>query len=393
MLALGLLLYAVASCGKESLSSREEKIPLCCTVSSADPVTKGVDSGVTTTSLQASGAGFGLFAWRTDAGSYFNGDQLYLDNEHFIYDDSEGVFRASSPVFWPLGSWLSFFAYAPYTADLSSAPLEYPSSDYAGGLPRFTYTPAANPAEQMDLVISAPVLDRSVSEGTVPLTFYHPLTKVSFQARWTSSDPEKIDKMIECMYVIRIKSITLNNILGENSLTYTRNGFNWDAPTGAALASLATASYTLSMANGCLATPDMPDTEVPMGSSYGSGFALDPESVLYLLPQALTPGASLDVVYGLYGQNGLQSGDDIAYSVAIGNLPTYVWPAGSELCYRLSIDIAGVVIADPVFCFIGNAGSFLTPGTVVTDGSNAGSFLTTTTVAPAGSNAGSFTAQ
>ena len=382
-----LALILLAGCSKADRMPERSGVPVALSVDLTD--TKG-QAGTTTSSLQTSG--IGIFAWRTNEGTYFNGEEPYLENQTFSYDGATSTWK-SADVFWPLGSWLSFFAYAPYTADLSSAPLEYPSSDYAGGLPRFTYTPAANPAEQMDLVISAPVLDRSVSEGTVPLTFYHPLTKVSFQARWTSSDPAQIDKMTGNGYSVRIKSLTLNNILGENSLTYTRNGFKWDAPTGAALASLATASYTLSMANGCLATPDMPDTEVPMGSSYGSGFALDPESVLYLLPQALTPGASLDVVYGLYGQNGLQSGDDIAYSVAIGNLPTYVWPAGSELCYRLSIDIAGVVIADPVFCFIGNAGSFLSPGTVVTDGSNPGSFLTTTTVAPAGSNAGSFTAQ
>ena len=382
-----LALILLAGCSKADRMPERSGVPVALQVNLTD--TKG-QAGTTTSSLQTSG--IGIFAWRTNEGTYFNGEEPYLENQPFSYDGATSTWK-SADVFWPLGSWLSFFAYAPYTADLSSAPLEYPSSDYAGGLPRFTYTPAANPAEQMDLVISAPVLDRSVSEGTVPLTFYHPLTKVSFQARWTSSDPAQIDKMTGNGYSVRIKSLTLNNILGENSLTYTRNGFKWDAPTGAALVSLATASYTLSMANGCLATPDMPDTEVPMGSSYGSGFALDPESVLYLLPQALTPGASLDVVYGLYGQNGLQSGDDIAYSVAIGNLPTYVWPAGSELCYRLSIDIAGVVIADPVFVFTGNAGSFLTPGTVVTDGSNPGSFLTTTTVAPAGSNAGSFTAQ
>ena len=382
-----LALILLAGCSKADRMPERSGVPVALQIDLTD--TKG-QAGTTTSSLQTSG--IGIFAWRTNEGTYFNGEEPYLENQPFSYDGATSTWK-SADVFWPLGSWLSFFAYAPYTADLSSAPLEYPSSDYAGGLPRFTYTPAANPAEQMDLVISAPVLDRSVSEGTVPLTFYHPLTKVSFQARWTSSDPAQIDKMTGNGYSVRIKSLTLNNILGENSLTYTRNGFKWDAPTGAALASLATASYTLSMANGCLATPDMPDTEVPMGSSYGSGFALDPESVLYLLPQALTPGASLDIVYGVYKSDGQQSGDDIEYSVAIGNLPTYVWPAGSELCYRLSIDIAGVVIADPVFCFIGNAGSFLTPGTVVTDASNAGSFLTTTTVAPAGSNAGSFTAQ
>ena len=360
-------------------------MPIVC-----QAATKGMTKGLaetTTSSLRTSG--LGLFAWRTNAGTYFDGEEPYLENEEFTYDGASSTWKGSD-VWWPLGSWLSFFAYAPYTADVSSAPLEYPSDDYTSGLPRFTYTPASDPSDQEDLVISAPVLDRSASEGTVPLNFHHVLTKILFQARWTSSDPSQYDRMLENEYYVHIKSLTLNNILGENSLTYLRNGYIWDAPTGATLVSLATSTYTLSIGNGCLAPANTPDTEVPLldpddpstyyaayvtGDEYGNAFALQPESVLYLLPQALTPGATLDVVYGLYNSSGIQMGGNIEHSVTIGNLPTYIWPAGYAITYSLTLDLAGVVIVDAEISFDCNAGTFVSPGDVDFNSSDAGSFL------------------
>lgn len=377
------LLLAASACQKEPVPS---DIPLVCEAD-AGGVTKG-GSSTTTASVQTSG--LGLFAWRTDAGTYFDGREPYLANARFSYDAETGRFHATPAAYWPLGSWLSFFAYAPYTADVSSAPLEYPSDDYTSGLPRFTYTPASDPSDQEDLVISAPVLDRSASEGTVPLNFHHVLTKILFQARWTSSDPSQYDRMLENEYYVHIKSLTLNNILGENSLTYLRNGYIWDAPTGATLVSLATSSYTLSIGNGCLAPANTADTEVPIldpddpstyyaayvtGDEYGNAFALQPESVLYLLPQALTPGATLDVVYGLYNSSGIQMGGNIEHSVTIGNLPTYIWPAGYAITYSLTLDLAGVVIVDAEISFDCNAGTFVSPGDVDFNSSDAGSFL------------------
>lgn len=382
-----LFLALLVSCNKEAGGGPEPQgsaMPIALTAGLAD--TKG-QAETTTLSLQTSG--LGLFAWRTDAGTYFNGEEPYLENQEFSYDGASSTWK-SPDVWWPLGSWLSFFAYAPYQADVSSAPLVYPSEDYSGGLPRFTYTPELEAADQKDLVISAPVLDRSVSEGTVPLNFYHVLTKVLFQARWTSSDPSQYDMMLENEFYVHIKSLTLNNILGENSLTYKRNGYSWDALTGATLASLATSSYTLSMENGCLAPADSPDTEVPLldpddpssyyaayvtGDDYGNNFAIVPESVLYLLPQALTPDATLEVVYGVYEHTGVQSGDDIVREVAIGELPNYIWPAGFELTYSLTLDLAGAVIVDAKITFNCNAGTFVSPGEVDFGSSDAGSFL------------------
>ena len=384
-----LALFLLAGCSKAVSVPDGGAVPVVLSASIDDAAVKGT-AALTTASLQESG--FGLLAWRTDAGTYFNGDELYLENLQFLYDDGASVFRAAEPAWWPLGSWLSFMAYAPYKAGAhisNVSGLLIISSGAPGGMPRLSYTPASDPLEQEDLILSAPVWDRASSEGTVPLNFSHVLTKVFFRARWTA-DASVLEDMDTYQYYVRIKSIELDNILGENALTYTRNGFRWDTPTTLEMASLADASYTLSMAGGTLVAASNASSAIPLldpaspgtyygpyveGDDYGDSFAPSPAAALYLLPQALVPSASVTVTYGYYTADGRQQGSDIVQDAAIGNLPTYVWPAGATIAYNLTLDLSGELIVEPAYEYKAHdAGTFLIPGELEPGASSAGSF-------------------
>lgn len=325
------LLAAGTSCHKAG-PEPDLSAPLVCRVEAAG-VTKG-GSETTTASLQSSG--MGVFAWRTDAGKYFDARERYLDNAQFVY--SAPNFSATPAEYWPLGSWLSFFAYAPYMADVETGDLKFPSDDYvAGDFPRIQYAPSSTVSSQVDLCLSAPVLDRASDEngGVVPLTFTHVLTRVKLQARWTGTDGQ-IAAITSGGMSVRILSISFRNILGSNALTYSRTTYQWDAPTALEMESRATQRYDLSVDNGCFAS-----VALPQSPTYSSSFVVDPAGVLYLLPQALVPTAKIVLTYAIFNSSNVQEGDAVMVEYNIGNLSHYRWPAGHEVTYSITLDLSG----------------------------------------------------
>lgn len=319
---------ALASCRKQE-PVQGGAVPIALEAG-LEESTKAASAGTTTLSLQDEG--IGLFAWNTPMGSYFDGSHLYLNNTRFSY--SSGSYVASA--YWLPGSWLSFFGYAPYMANVSSGALVFPSG-YENGFPTATYTPASNPAQQVDLCLAAPVLDRTSADGTVPLTLSHALTKVLFRARWTG-DAGTVARVADMGYGVRITSITLSNVRGSNTLHYTRDGYYWDSPAASALATYATSSYSLSVANGTLMALNEAEAAIPQTSSWSSSF-VPQEGTLYLLPQALASTATLSVTFGFY-----KSGSSLAetFSTAVfnlGNLPQYVWPMGKVVTYSITLDL------------------------------------------------------
>lgn len=363
---MSLFLAGMVSCRKEQLHV-SEATPIICQAENVG-MTKGL-AETTTASLQASG--LGLFAWRTDAGSYFDGQEAYLENVQFTYDGGTTRFHATPAAYWPLGSWLSFFAYAPYTADVSSGALRFPSSDYvSGNLPRIQYTPSETVSSQVDLCLSAPVLDRAGSEGVVELSYTHVLTRIKLRARWTGTSSQ-ITEITEAGKSVRMISASFENILGTNRLSYGRSSYQWDAPTTLELLSLANTDYTLSVANGCLTSTALP--LVP--ADYSSSFVVNPDGYLYVLPQALTPGARLVVTYGIFDSLGDRVGDPVVVSYAIGELSTYIWPAGYEVTYSITITLDDPGEVEAAVTFDCNAGAFVAPGSTHFDGNDAGFFL------------------
>ena len=217
-IAAFLLLLLPLSCHKTDTGRQGQAVPIALQAGITD--TKGAES---TDIAKLRAGGLGLFAWRTDTGTYFDGEEPYLMNEPFTYDETSSTWKGSD-VWWPLGSWLSFFAYAPYRADVESGPLVFPSRDYSGGYPSADYTPAANPTEQEDLVLAAPVLDCSSSSGTVHLNFSHALTKVVFRARWKADD-NAVERMTAKGWSVRITALELENIRGSGTVRFGRSGY------------------------------------------------------------------------------------------------------------------------------------------------------------------------
>ena len=360
---IGLVLL-LAGCVRAPLP--EEKVPVVCTAQAAGE-TKG--AGVTTlSSLQ--GSGLGLFAWHTYEGTAFgNSATSYLTNRQFTYDGGSGTWRGSA--YWVPGSWLSFFAYAPYMADVSSGTLRFPSSDYTSGYPRLQYSPASSAASQVDLCLSAPVLNRSasVNDGVVPLVFTHVLSRLRLQARYTGSTAQIADLATKGRNV-RLISISLSNIVGTNKLSYNSSSYLWDTPSSASYSN----TYALSVAGGSMSSVALPLEP----AAYSSAFLNVGDGYLYLLPQDLSAAASpavLTVTFGIFNSSGVLVGEPIEVEFAIGNLAQHLWAAGYEMTYSITIDLLGHYAVEADVTFDCNAGRFLSPGDVDFGASGAGSFL------------------
>lgn len=331
IVAYMLLLLLLVSCHKNDTIPQGSAMPIA--LQAGIDQTKGL-AETTTLSLQTSG--LGLFAWRTDTGAYFNGEEPYLSNEAFAYDGVSSTWKAG--VYWPLGSWLSFFAYAPYSADVETGALVFPSAGYTSGYPTADYTPATDPKEQVDLVLSTPVLDRSITGGTVPLTFTHSLTKVVFKARWIA-DEHVVERMTANGFEVRITSIELENIRGTSTVRFSRGSYAWDSPAAADLETYATANYSLSVVEGTLLELSDPNSAIQR-DVYSDEFVVNPDGILYLIPQALSPTALLRVTFGFYktGDN-LEDNEEYQAEFDIGMLDVYTWPTGRVLTYSISLDL------------------------------------------------------
>jgi hypothetical protein len=364
------VVLAASACTKES-APEGERCPVAC-VATAGALTKGAGA-TTSASLQTDG--IGLFAWETAAGTSFDGTASYIENVEFAYDGSSATWRGG--VYWPFGSWLSFFSYAPYVADVSAGALQFPSSDYVSGYPRLQYTPDSDVASQVDLCLSTPVMDRSyaVNDGVVPLVFSHVLSKVCIRACWTGN-PSQMAAFVADGKTVKLHSVTISGVAGTNKLTYGASSFLWDTP------SVFGASYAMSTSS------EFSLVALPTDGSFSSAFWDLSDPCLYVLPQSLTGSAEMEVEFGLYNGSGVLE-NQVTDTFNLGSLPMHVWPAGVEVLYSLSLDITGHCVVNVDLTFDANAGRFLTPEEILQYTSGAGTFLGGDFL-PASSQAGTF---
>jgi hypothetical protein len=282
-------------------------------------------------------------------------------------------------VYWPIGQWLSFFAYTPYSADVSTGNLKFPSSDYVSGYPRLQYTPEDLAANQVDLCLATPVMDRAltVNGGVVPLTFSHVLTRLCIQARWTGTAAQ-IAEVAATGQTIRVLSMEISNVAGTNKLTYGRTSFLWDTPAAA------NKTYTLNIANGTFR-----DIALPAAGTYTTNFWNIADACLYVLPQQLDAATQLSVTYGIFNGDGSTAQEETV-TFDIGTLQQNLWPAGMVMTYSVTIDLTGHYSVEADITYDSNAGSFLGGSFQVNDtragaygtdgmgvgGSSAGQFIT-----------------
>ena len=286
----------------------------------------------------------GLFAYWEGTDEYFDGadpGRLYLDNREVVYSSTESgidYWKCSPAAWWPLGSNLTFFAYAPFMSEMSPVldfPLRLPS-----GMPRGKFVQKTAVKEQVDFCLSAPVYDVPKNVGSVPMSLSHALTKVLF---YFNLDSEKYEGETRQFIV---KSLTLNDVVNENAFTFGGSkGYSWDILPRTAT-SLRNTSYSLSLEDGTLSYIPLPYDE-DMSSYTG----LDKyvcvnglnDGILYLLPQPMTGASSVTIVVSAYTYNsGADSWDEIPGDemdpITI-LLPEYtVWEPGKTVAYSASLE-------------------------------------------------------
>ena len=329
--------------------------------SPANEQTKG--AGVTNTAALES-SGLGLFAWQTAEGTPFNGTIPYLQNCGFTYDSNMDLWKGG--VYWPFGYWLSFFAYTPYSADVSTGNLKFPSSDYVSGYPRLQFTPDASAASQVDLCLATPVLDRAAStnDGVVTLSFSHVLTRLCVQVRWTGTSA-RVAQISASGQTVRVLGMEIGPVVGTNKLTYGRTSFLWDSPSAGDY----DASYEMSVADGSFR-----DVALPAAGTYSTVFWNMADACLYVLPQSLVAGSELAVTYGIFNSDGSMVSEE-SVSFDIGSLPQNLWPAGMVMTYSVTLDLLGHYTVEADVTYDCNAGTFVAPGSYNFNQSNAGAFM------------------
>lgn len=211
---------------------------------------------------------------------------------------------------WPYGEsgTMKFYAIAPAIESIEeNITITNKASVNYTTVPTFTYKVPATPAAQRDLVlgqseaISISSKDKEDDIGqdnkTVAMTFTHLLTAVRFaQGKMPTG--------------VTIKRIKLNNI--QNQGTY--NG-SWGSLSGAA-------SYTI--------YPSFDVTAYNPENVY-----IDGDSVLFLMPQTLAEGASMEVVLRKDGED-----RDRTLTCAING---DIWTSGYTVTYKITI---GRVLSD-----------------------------------------------
>lgn len=334
-----LLALLTCSCSKQQdVESREIGV---LTPRSGAGATKG-SGGLTTESLRS--RSFGLFGYYRDGGDYFEGvdeDYLLVDNATMSYVETTGGgdrWVCDPTVYWPLGCSMTFFAYAPHL-DADGAILTLPNADGHSML-RGTFNVPADPKEQPDFCLSDPVMDWTVSQGDVPVSFEHALTRVRFYFNLKGLAYEGD------YHVYRVKELSIEGLVGTNKFTYGgTNGWYWDdLPRNAS--SLRTASYSMSIEDGTLDAVDLPyswDRISQSGLDRFECINLSDDAALYLLPQPLTSAASVSLQLAAYMDDGEGNWvEDTRAEIApmVVSLPeATVWRSADTVCYSASIDM------------------------------------------------------
>ena len=167
---------------------------------------------------------FDVWGWSTPNGTDFTGSNgtKFMGWYTVTYKDggaTDGTKNAypDGYRYWPSGDspdWLSFYAYYPSKTELGITPP-------ADGLGVFSFTAKATAAAQVDFMVADVVPNKvysNSSNGTVPLTFRHMLTKVQVKFKTTEAvagDPNT---------TVKITGATFNKIHNTGTLTSSYNG-------------------------------------------------------------------------------------------------------------------------------------------------------------------------
>lgn len=304
--------------------------------------TKG---GASVTSSSLLSCGFGGQAWWVSDEEHFSGfdeGHEYMVAEQFVYYRTVGgqqQWLSTHNMVWPSGHSLNFFFWAPWL-DPAGDVLQFPLSR-RGNMPRGRFTQKSDPSEQIDLCLSRPALGQDGTEGCIPADFSHALTRLMFYFNVTGTD--LTDEQEALRY--RIKSLTLEGVVGSNCFTYDiyGDGFVWDDLPRADL-SLRDAAYALSVEDATLGTSACPfdwDVESEEGFAKYCHVNSPAEGLLYVLPQPLTHLAKLRILISGYSVSGDVWTEVRPLKEKVVILPEQtVWEAGKTVAYTGTIDVS-----------------------------------------------------
>lgn len=250
---------------------------------------------------------------------------LLLDNAEAEKTDGEfWGFKNNSNARWPMGSTVSFHAYAPHSsADKSMLTYAVDKDRVQTKISYTASTTAEDIINQPDLIVATNTGSRQLTDAdeAVHLNFYHALTAVSFA----------IDK--DLVNVVgqgaKMTSVTLKGIPNKGNCNLSVSA-TANVPTAAWTMDNGTGEYTfdLSNANIVVSDKDQPLTEA--------------NQTLMMIPQTLPEGA--EVCFNLDVNGTTQEWK--------APLKGQVWEAGKSIIYKLSansinmLDDAKVVYPD-----------------------------------------------
>lgn len=229
-----LALLAAASCAElEQPVPEETSIAFSAVVSGDMPATKAANEIGGDAALQA--GGFGVFACYTGLHKYAESDA----NNSFMYNQrlqwSSGHWTYDPVKYWPNGEgeaaavtgenphYVSFFAYAPYS-DGSNACIPSYILEQEKGDPWILYRLSEDPANQVDLLYAAPLLDQTKPQigEKLEFTFKHALACVGDTVRVRNS-------ISGTGFEVRLKEVRVDYTLTAKArmVLWNRGAANW----------------------------------------------------------------------------------------------------------------------------------------------------------------------
>lgn len=206
------LLFVGSGCTSEELSDSTDGNPI---VFRGDAVTAS-RATVTSTLRKIGVFGYSHEGNFTDAPALRVPD--YFLNQAVIDRADDGVWSYSGvKKYWPReGINLSFFAYAPYI-DVENTFTLYPAAIANTGEPIITYTVPANIYNQVDLLWSN-AIDQvyTTNNGQVDFDMNHALTRIDFAIKLNDKEQDR-------PYIVTIKNLTVENIIGSGKLNLSKS--------------------------------------------------------------------------------------------------------------------------------------------------------------------------
>lgn len=153
-----------------------------------DAQTKASEQTLST--LQASGVGFGVYAYYTDGSAYNSGSSPlnFLWDEHVTYSNPDWGYEPTK--YWPseTGKKFTFIAYAPGNDNTNITEKPSKTSAYTGD-PKFKFTVNETVASQTDLLYAS-IKDYETKENNdvQEFIFNHALSRIGFSAKPTNQN-------------------------------------------------------------------------------------------------------------------------------------------------------------------------------------------------------------